>query len=71
MKEIIWVLAYATENRDTLKGFLKDPEFLFSNQEAAHQKKQEAFDTLYQRKLVSTVDQVMVVPWNELDAEIQ
>ena len=71
MNGIVWVLAYTSQDKDTLKGFLKDPEFLFTSQEDAHQKKQEAFEILYQRKLVSAIDQVMVVPWNELDTKSQ
>tara|TARA_Y100000310_G_C20084913_1_gene535598 strand:- start:131 stop:346 length:216 start_codon:yes stop_codon:yes gene_type:complete len=70
MNTIIWVLAYTTSNENVLEGFLKDPEFLFQSQELAQLKKQEAFDILHTRNLVSTISQIRAVPLNELDTEI-
>ena len=70
MNSILWVLAYTTKDGGTLGGFLKDPEFMFSSQEEAQQKKQEAFDILYARNLVTNIGQITVVPLNELDVEI-
>jgi len=70
MNTIIWVLAYTAKDENTLEGFLKDPEFLFNTQEMAHLKKQEAFDILHARNMVSNINQIMVVPLNELDIEI-
>jgi len=70
MNTIIWVLAYTTKNENALEGFLRDPEFLFETQELAQLKKQEAFEILHTRNLVSTIGQIRVVPLNELDTEI-
>jgi len=64
---IIWVLAYTTTSEDSLTGYLKDPEFLFENQAEAHLKKQEAFNILYHKGLISKLEQVRAVPLNELD----
>ena len=71
MDVIIWVLAYTTKDDRALTGFLKDPDFLFTSQEAAHQKKHEAFELLYIKGLVKEIEQLMVVPLNELDVEIE
>ena len=70
MNTIIWVLAYTSGNEAVFEGFLKDPEFLFETQESAQLKKQEAFEILYTRNLVSTIGQIRAVPLNELDVEI-
>ena len=70
MNTIIWVLAYTARNTSTLEGYLNNPEFLFETQELAHVKKQEAFEILYNKGLVSNISQVVVVPLNELDIEI-
>lgn len=67
MNSIIWVLAYTTTSEDSLTGYLRDPEFLFEAQEMARLKKQEAFDILYQKGLISKLEQIRVVPLNELD----
>ena len=67
MNGIIWVLAYTTTSENSLTGFLNNPEFLFESQESARLKKQEAFDILYQKGLISNLEQVRIVPLNELD----
>ena len=67
MNGIIWVLAYTTTSENSLTGFLNNPEFLFESQESACLKKQEAFDILYQKGLISNLEQVRIVPLNELD----
>jgi hypothetical protein len=71
MDTLIWVIAYSSKNDETLSGFLKDPEYFFASQEEAHSQKQEAFKILYMKGAVTTVDQLTVVPINELGVKIE
>ena len=71
MDAIIWVIAYSSKNDSVLTGFLKDPDFFFAKQEDAHEKKKEAFLVLQSKGAVKSVEQLTVVPINELGVEIK
>mgnify|MGYP003143586073 FL=1 len=70
MDAIIWVIAYSSKKDGVLTGFLKDPDFFFATQEEAHEKKQEAFKILEAKGAAKAVEQLTVVPINELGVEI-
>ena len=73
MNAIVWVIAYSEKSKTNgvLSGFLKDPDYFFGTQEEAHAKKHDAFKILYTRGAVKDMEQLTVVPLNELGVKIQ
>tara|TARA_Y100000034_G_C6899045_1_gene415169 strand:+ start:2853 stop:3023 length:171 start_codon:yes stop_codon:yes gene_type:complete len=50
-----------------LVGYIKSPDFYFSSQIEADEKKAEAFEYLSKQNLVKTEEQIRAVPMSELD----